>query len=81
MHEILEYLKGTGERLDSEIATATGIPLAKVRSSVTELHAQGAVMVCRSIRYDSGKEVHGLLCRIAGYVPPPTPGRKPKAKS
>jgi DNA-binding IclR family transcriptional regulator len=81
MHEILEYLKGCGERLDSEIATATGIPLAKVRSSVTELHAQGAVMVCRSIRYDSGKEVHGLLCRIAGYVPPPTPGRKPKAKS
>jgi len=81
MQEILEYLKGTGERLDSEIATATGIPLAKVRSSVTELQAQGAVMVCRSIRYDSGKEVHGLLCRIAGYVPPAAPGRKPKAKA
>ena len=31
--------------------------------------------------YDAGKEVHGLLCRIAGYVPPAAPGRKPKAKA
>ena len=31
MQEILEYLKNNGERLDSEIAAATGISLAKVR--------------------------------------------------
>jgi len=80
MQAILDYLKTTGERLDSEIAAATGIPLVKVRSGVTDLQAQGAVMVCRSIRYDKGKEIHGLLCRISGYVPPPVAGRKPKSK-
>lgn len=81
MQAILDYLKNSGERLDSEIAAATGLPLAKVRLSVTDLQAQGAVMVCRSIRYNDGKEMHGLLCRIAGYVPPAAPGRKPKTKA
>jgi hypothetical protein len=79
MQQILEYLKGRGERLDSEIAAATGLPLAKVRQRLKDLQAQGAVMVCRSIRYKDGKEVDGLLCRVAGYIPPAAPGRKPKA--
>ena len=79
MHEILEYLKSGGERLDSEIAAATGLSLANVRRRVKDLHARGAVMVCRSIRYKDGKEVEGMLCRISGYVPPAAPGRKSKA--
>jgi DNA-binding IclR family transcriptional regulator len=81
MQEILQYLKGSGERLDSEIAEATGLPLATVRLRVTDLHARGAVMVCRSIRYKDGKEINGMLCRISGYIPPLAPGRKPKTKS
>lgn len=80
MQAILDYLKNSGERLDSEIAAATGLPLAKVRSGVTDLHARGAVMLCRSIRYKDGKEIDGILCRISGYIPPAAPGRKPKAK-
>ncbi len=79
MQEILEYLKHSGERLDSEIAAATGLSLAKVRLSVTDLHARGAVMMCRSIRYKDGKEIDAMLCRVSGYVPPAAPGRKPKA--
>ena len=31
MQEILQYLKNNGERLDSEIAAATGLSLANVR--------------------------------------------------
>jgi DNA-binding IclR family transcriptional regulator len=81
MQEILQYLKDSGERLDSEIAEATGLSLAQVRLGVTDLHAQGAVMVCRSIRYKDGKEVDAMLCRISGYIPPLAPGRKPKAKA
>jgi hypothetical protein len=80
MHEILDYLKKGGGRLDSEIAAATGFPLAKVRQQVKDLHARGAVMVCRSIRYTDGKEVEGVLCRISGYTPPAAPGRKAKPK-
>ncbi len=80
MQEILKYLKDRGERLDSEIATATGIPLEAVRRYVSELSARGEVMTCLSTRFNEGKKIEGLLCRIAGYVPPAAPGRKPKQK-
>ena len=79
MEARLDYLKNTGERLDSEIAADTGLSLASVRAGVSDLQARGAVMVCRSIRYKDGKEIDGVLCRIAGYIPPAAPGRKPKS--
>ena len=79
MQAILDYLKNTGEKLDTEIAAATGLSIANVRSSVTDLHARGAIMVCRSIRYQDGKEIDGILCRISGYIPQAAPGRKPKS--
>ncbi len=80
MQDILEYLKNSGERLDSEIAAATGISIANVRQRVTALQARGAVMLCRSIRYQDGKEIEGILCRVSGYIPPAAPGRKSKAQ-
>ena len=80
MQAILEYLKHSGERLDSEIAAATGLSLAAVRLGVADLQARGAVMVCRSIRYKDGKEIDGMLCRVSGYIPPAAPGRKSKAQ-
>ena len=79
MQEILTYLKTRGEQLDSEIATATGIPLESVRRHVSALSFKGEVMTCQSIRYRDGKKIEGLLCRIAGYIPPAAPGRKSKA--
>ncbi len=79
MQDILQYLKLNGERLDSEIATATGISLAKVRLGVSELSAKGDVIVCRSIRYKEGKPIEAILCRVSGYIPPAAPGRKSKA--
>ncbi|HET8721897.1 MAG TPA: hypothetical protein VFM24_07705 [Nitrospira sp.] len=77
MQAILDYLKLGGERLDTEIAAATGMSLDKVRLGVSDLQARGAVMVCRSIRYQGGQEINSLLCRISGYVPPKAPGPKP----
>ncbi|HUL92351.1 MAG TPA: hypothetical protein VLV56_08365 [Burkholderiales bacterium] len=81
MQEILKYLKNRGEQLDSEIATATGIPLESVRRHVSALSARGEIMTCQSTRFSDGKKIEGLLCRIAGYIPPAAPGRKPKAKA
>jgi DNA-binding IclR family transcriptional regulator len=81
LQEILKYLKDRGEQLDSEIAAATGMPLESVRRHVSALSARGEVMTCQSTRFNDGKKVEGLLCRIAGYVPPAAPGRKPKAKT
>jgi hypothetical protein len=80
MQEILQYLKLNGERLDSEIAAATGISLANVRRGVTDLSARGDVMMCRSIRFKDGKQIDAMLCRVSGYIPPAAPGRKPKEK-
>jgi DNA-binding IclR family transcriptional regulator len=80
MNEILQFLKARGERLDSEIAEATGMRLAKVRLHLSELTAKGEVMSCLSTRYENGKKIEGIKCRVAGYIPPATPGRKSKAQ-
>jgi DNA-binding IclR family transcriptional regulator len=74
---ILEYLKKNGQQLDLEIAAATGIPLTKVRTSLSALSAQGEISRCSVTRFSDGKAVEGMLCRIAGTIPPKTPGRKP----
>ncbi len=79
MQDILQYLKDHGERLDSEIAAETGIALEKVCVTLSELSAKGEVIMCRTTRFsDSGKKIEGMLCRVAGYVPHASPGRKPK---
>ena len=79
MQGILQYLKNNGERLDSEIAAATGMSLQSVRAAVATLSAKGDVMMCRSIRFKDGQPIEAILCRVAGYIPPASPGRKPKA--
>jgi len=80
MQKIHQYLKSRGEQLDSEIATATRIPLADVRLHLSELSARGDVIVCRSTRTSRAKK-EGMLCRIAGYIPAASPGRKSKARA
>ena len=74
---ILQYLKKHGQRLDLEIAAATGIPLSKVRLSLSDLSARGEISRCSVTRFTGDKPVEGVLCRIAGSIPPKTPGRKP----
>lgn len=81
MQTILKYMRARGEQLDAEIAAATRIPLEDVRIQLSELSARGDVIVCRSTRYIKGKPSEGLLCRIAGYIPTASPGRKAKPKT
>jgi predicted ArsR family transcriptional regulator len=75
---ILQYLQKHGQRLDSEIATATGIPLSAVRASLSDLSARGEISRCSVTRFNDGKPVEGLLCRISGTIPPKVPGPKPR---
>jgi predicted ArsR family transcriptional regulator len=81
MERILKYLKKNGQRMDSEIASGTGIPREEVRKLVQELAAQGEISTCSVTRFHDGKSTSGVLCRIAGYIPPSSPGRKPGAQS
>jgi len=74
---ILQYLKIHGQKLDSEIAAATGIPLSKVRLSLSDLSARGEISRCSVTRFNDGKPIERMLCRVAGSIPPTTPGRKP----
>jgi len=78
---ILQYLKKYGQRLDSEIAAATGISLPQVRMSLSDLSARGEISRCSVTRFDDGKPIEGMLCRVSGYIPPAAPGRKPGAKN
>jgi hypothetical protein len=74
--QVLQYLKKHGQLLDSEIAVGTGIPLPEVRISLTDLSALKEISNCSVTQFKDGKPVEGLLCRISGYVPPASPGRK-----
>jgi hypothetical protein len=74
---VLAYLKRHGQLLDTEIATATGLPLKTVRTSIADLSTRGEISRCNVIRYNDGKPVEAIQCRISGYVPPASPGRKP----
>jgi predicted ArsR family transcriptional regulator len=75
--EVLECLQKYGQRLDVEIAKETGLPLATVRTHLVNLAASGAVVTCNLSRFDKGRRLDALQCRVAGYVPPRAPGRKP----
>ena len=79
MPKVLECLKEHGQRLDLEIAKETGVPLTIVRNELAALAAAGQVIVCNLTRFEQGKRIDAWLCRVAGYVPPPAPGRKTKS--
>ena len=73
---ILQYLKKHGQQVDWEIAAAMGIPLPKVRSTLTDLSERGEISRCNVTRFSDGQPIEGMLCRIAGTIPPQAPGRK-----
>lgn len=78
---ILQYLKKHGQVVDWEIAKAIDIPLPELRSSLTDLFDRGEISRCSVTRFNNGKAIEGMLCRISGTVPPKTPGRKPGDKN
>jgi len=80
LKDILQYLKTHGERLDTEIAEALGLSLANVRAQLADLAARREIMICHSTRFEKGKKIEGMKCRLAGFVPPAAPGRKSKSQ-
>lgn len=76
MNPILQYLKSHGESLDSDIAKAVGMPLAKVHTQLAELAANKEIMFYHSTVFEKGKKVEAIKCRLAGFLPPAAPGRK-----
>ena len=75
--DTLQCLRKHGERLDSQIAHEMGVPVGAVRDCLMRLAAAGEIITCNLTRFERGNRVEALLCRVAGYIPPKAPGRKP----
>ena len=76
MKEILDYLRANGESIDSDIAKAVGLSLAKTLIQLSELTAKGDIMSYHSTTFAGGKKGECMKCRIAGFIPKAAPGRK-----
>lgn len=76
---ILEYLKKHGSRFDTEIAEAAGATITSTRLKLSELAGMGKIISCHLTRFEKGKKIEGMSCRLAGVIPVAAPGRKPKA--
>jgi hypothetical protein len=76
VEQVLACIRQHQVRLDFEVSAQIGVPLETVRRLGAELIARGAVISCAVTRYEDGEPREAWLYRIAGYVPPPAPGRK-----
>jgi predicted ArsR family transcriptional regulator len=81
MTETLQCLKRHGQRLDLEIAKELHVPLATVRQHLTALAESRQAIVCKTIQFEKGRQFEAWQGRVSGFVPPATPGRKPKPKA
>jgi len=45
------------------------------------LAASRDAIVCKTIQFENGRPFEAWQGRISGFIPPPTPGRKPKPKA
>jgi hypothetical protein len=77
---ILLFLRTNGEQLDAEIAKALHISKPQVLTHISELSAAGDVICCQVTRFNGGKKIEGVSCRLSAYVPPKATGPKPGAK-
>ena len=81
MTETLQCLKKHGQRLDLEIAKEMRVTLAIVRQHLTALAERREAIVCKTIQFENGQPFEAWQGRVSGFIPPPTPGRKPKSKA
>jgi DNA-binding MarR family transcriptional regulator len=78
--DILLYLKQNGEQLDSDLARTFGWTLERTRTALKRLSDSGDVMICHVTRFEDEKKIEGWSCRVAGFIPPRSPGRKPASR-
>ena len=77
---IIAYLTKHGESLDADIAKEVGLSLSKMRAQLIEMTVSGDIMSYHSIKFENGRQIEGLRCRISGYIPKAKPGAKAKGR-
>jgi hypothetical protein len=78
LQQIIKHLKKHGELMDFQIAQDMGLPLQEVSAALACLAASNEVVMCYVMRYQGERKIEGYACRASGYIPPASPGRKPK---
>lgn len=81
MTETLQCLKKHGQRLDLEIAKELRMSVAVVRQHLTALAESRQAIVCKTIQFEKGRQFEAWQGRVSGFIPPASPGRKPKPKA
>jgi hypothetical protein len=76
---VLACIRQHRERFDFELAAQFDAPLELVREIGAKLIASGAIMSCDVTRFENGEPLQARLYRMAGYIPQPSPGRRPRA--
>ena len=66
---IFEHIRQQGQVRDADIAAALGLGIARVRNAIDGLAARGRIFCCRVTRFDNGKRIDEVLCRVSGYIP------------
>ena len=74
--DVLDCVRRHRERYDFEISAEMAAPLETVRRLGAELISARSVIACVVTRYADGDATDAWLYRIAGFTPPPAPGRK-----
>jgi hypothetical protein len=73
----LSYLKKHHQRIDSVIAEDIGLDIETIRKIILDLESKHVIQTCNISYYNKNGEVQkGILCRIAGYIPTSSPGRR-----
>jgi hypothetical protein len=79
MARTLECIKKYGQRMDTEIAAELDTSIVVIRKEIAGLAASGAIVTAKVTRFEKGKPIEGLVCRLSGYAPPAAPGPKDAA--
>ena len=64
MQKIKNYLRKHTECLDTEISSATGIPLNFVHQYLNDLTAKREVLTCHATRYVDCIKTEVLICKV-----------------
>ena len=79
--DLFDCVKRHGQIIDRQLAKELGLTLDEVKVMVDQLQASNKLYTCDVINFEDGAEVKGLLCRLSGFIPKGSPGRKPARKS
>lgn len=76
--KVLDCVKSHGQIIDRHIAEELSMSIDSVKAAIDDLTKAKKLYTCNIIHFKNGHEISGILCRMSGYMPPASAGRKAK---